>query len=402
MISWDQIETIDLILGMLLIIIAASGWRRGLIRTVLAVAGFLIGGFIGIQFGPILLGALGLDGALRLPTSVAMIIASASLGRYLAELVGGMLRATISFTPIRSIDSMGGLVINVAGASLLIWAVAAAIVATTGALATTMRSSIILSSIDRVTPGVVRSGVDRLSGWVDTTGLPRVFSGFGVVEAAPVPAPDPFIVDEPAVAAAARSVVRIQGEARGCEGSLVTGTGVVYAENRIMTNAHVVAGIDRPQVAVPGGDVLTAEVVHFDPETDVAVLRVLDLPVRPLDFGLEPTAGDSVVAMGYTGGGPLQAIPGRVRDVITARGSDIYGGRGVVRDMLSLRAQVDPGDSGGPVLDAQGRIIGLIFAEAVADDQTGYALTLSEIRDDARIGNRATTPVDVGRCASLD
>lgn len=402
MIGWERIETIDLILGMLLIIIAASGWRRGLIRTVLAVAGFLIGGFIGIQFGPVLLGAFGLDGTLRLPMSVALIITTASLGRYLAELVGGMLRATISFTPIRSVDSMGGLVINVAGASLLIWSVAATIVATTGGLATTMRTSVILSSIDRVTPTLVRSGVDRLSGWVDTTGLPRVFSGFSGIEAAPVPAPDPQIVEEPAIAAAARSVVRIQGEALGCEGSIVTGTGVVYAENRIMTNAHVVAGIDRPRVAIPGGDVLTAEVVHFDPETDVAVLRIPDLSVRPLDFGLDPSSGDVVVALGYTGGGPLQAIPGRVREVITARGSDIYGGRGVVRDMLSLRAQVDPGDSGGPVLDAQGRIVGLVFAEAIGDEQTGYALTLGEIRDDARIGNLATTSVDVGRCASLD
>lgn len=402
MIAWEQIETIDLILGLLLLIVAASGWRRGLIRSVLAVAGFLIGGFVGIQFGPTLLGAFGLTGSIRLPMSVGVIIATASIGRYLAEVVGGMLRATLTFTPIRSIDSMGGLVINVAGASLLIWSIAATIVATTGALASTMRSSVILSTMDRVTPGIVRSGVDQLSGWVDTTGLPRVFSGFGIIQAAPVPAPDPDIIGEPAVVAAARSVVRIQGEALGCEGSLVTGTGVVYAENRVLTNAHVVAGVTSPSVAVPGGLVYTAEVVHFDPRTDVAVLRITDLGVRPVPFGESPDQGDAVVALGYTGGGPLQAIPGRVRDVVTARGTDIYGGRGVVREMVALRAQVDPGDSGGPVLDAQGRIVGLIFAEAIGDPQTGYALALSEIRDDARIGNQATSSVDVGRCAALD
>jgi S1-C subfamily serine protease len=174
----------------------------------------------------------------------------------------------------------------------------------------------------------------------------------------------------------------------------------VYARERVMTNAHVVAGVERPYVAVPGGGApVPAEVVYFDPDIDLAVLAVPGLTAAPLAFeqSLADT-GDPAVVAGYPGGGPLDSSAARIRAVIDARGEDIYGRAGVVREVYAFRGTVVAGNSGGPLLAPDGEVLGVVFASAVGDSSTGYALTAPQVSAAAARGRSATSPVDTGSC----
>jgi len=168
-----------------------------------------------------------------------------------------------------------------------------------------------------------------------------------------------------------------------------------------MTNAHVVAGVESPVVYVRGvGRAYRATVVYLDPDVDVAVLYVPDLDAPALPFGPPARRGDPAVIAGFPGGGPLIATPGRIRGTVSARGSDIYGHGSVTREIYSVRGTVRPGNSGGPLLSADGHVYGVVFAAALDDPDTGYALTRSQVAPAAAIGSSATEPVDTGSCAT--
>jgi S1-C subfamily serine protease len=167
----------------------------------------------------------------------------------------------------------------------------------------------------------------------------------------------------------------------------------------VMTNAHVVAGVDHPQVVTSNGT-LPAEVVVYDPDLDVAVLDVEGLAVDPLRFSRKGEAGDSAAVLGYPQNGPFHGEPARIRSEERLRSPDIYGEGTVFRDVFSLYAQVRPGNSGGPLVSPRGRVYGVIFAASVSDPQTGYALTAEQVSKDARAGRHAGTTVDTGACSS--
>ena len=177
------------------------------------------------------------------------------------------------------------------------------------------------------------------------------------------------------------------------------GSGFPFAPNRIMTNAHVVAGVRPPVVVVGGtGKTYSAEVVYFDADIDVAVLAVPGLPVKPLKFSLDAERDESIALIGYPEDGPLTATPGRVREVQSARGRDIYDNDAVVREILSMRAQVRPGNSGGPVVDKNGDVIGVVFATSQERDETGYALTSRLVAPAVTAGVSAVDGVSTGGC----
>ncbi len=192
-------------------------------------------------------------------------------------------------------------------------------------------------------------------------------------------------------------MVKILGDAPTCGRSL-EGTGFVYADDRVMTNAHVVAGVDRPTVRV-GAASYPAAIVYYDPNVDVAVLSVPDLPAPALAIGdpLESTAPAAV--LGYPENGPYDVRPARIRDTQTLRSANIYGEGTVYRDTYSVYALVRQGNSGGPLVDRQGRVVGVIFAASITDAHTGYALTLDAVTSAAREGRSSTTAVDTGACA---
>jgi len=179
---------------------------------------------------------------------------------------------------------------------------------------------------------------------------------------------------------------------RGLEGS-----GFVYAPQRVMTNAHVVAGVSSPQVEV-GGKRYDAKVVVFDPETDIAVLYVPNLKEQPLTFDFAGKADDPAVVLGYPENGPFDSEPARIRSEERLRGPDIYGDKTVTRDAFSIWASVRPGNSGGPLLSAKGTVYGVVFAASVEDNRTGYVLTAEQVSDDAREGSTATQEVSTKTC----
>jgi S1-C subfamily serine protease len=162
----------------------------------------------------------------------------------------------------------------------------------------------------------------------------------------------------------------------------------------------VVAGVDRPGVRVGGvGSRLAARVVVYDPERDLAVLYVPGLTARPLDFDADGSRGDQAVVAGFPQGGPLRLEPARIREVINARGPDIYHRQQVTREVFSLYADVEPGNSGGPLLTPDGDVYGVIFAKSLDDPNTGYALTADEVAPVVTAGRTRTAQASTGSCA---
>jgi S1-C subfamily serine protease len=199
---------------------------------------------------------------------------------------------------------------------------------------------------------------------------------------------------------AAAGVVKITGTARSCSRSQ-EGTGWVLKPGVVVTNAHVVAGVERPNVQPRGqGRSYPSRVVVFDPVRDLAVLNVEGLPAPALTLGTDVTADANASVAGFPLNGPYRVDPARVREVITARGEDIYGSGGSTRLVYSLNARVQPGNSGGPLLDTRGRVVGVVFAKSLDDDRTGYALTLAEAKPVLTAGLVPREPVSSGPCAA--
>ena len=247
-------------------------------------------------------------------------------------------------------------------------------------------------------PRPVRGLYTNLRDLVRNYDFPEVFGPLVPTRVRMVDAPDPALLRSPVVQRARPSVLKITGVAESCA-RRIEGSGFVYATDRIMTNAHVVAGVDKPQVEV-GGKRRAADVVLYDPDRDVAVLRVPELGLRPLTFAdRRADTDDDAIVVGYPEDGPFFVGPARVRDRMQIRGPDIYNERTVTREVYSIRGDVRSGNSGGPLLSPSGSVYGVIFAAAVDQADTGFVLTATEVGSDARAGAAATEPVPTGDCA---
>ncbi|HAM23953.1 MAG TPA: serine protease, partial [Actinobacteria bacterium] len=256
-----------------------------------------------------------------------------------------------------------------------------------------------LPRIDSVMPEAGRTLFTSLRSAFGETFFPQVYSGITTPEIVPVSAPDAAVTQTAKARAVGDSVVEVLSEAPGCNKSL-TGSGFVFAAQRVMTNAHVVAGARSVVVRLRGvGQLYAARVVLFDPRRDVAVLRVDDLSAPALRFSADPAKrGDSALVAGFPGGGSYTLQAARIRDIQRARGRDIYDTSSVVREVYSLRATIRQGGSGGPLADATGQVLGVVFASSTVDPLTGYALTAQEVESDAQTGARASAAVATGGC----
>ena len=230
--------------------------------------------------------------------------------------------------------------------------------------------------------------LDAFNDVVGTSFFPRYLEPFSPERIVDVAPGDRRMVRDPDVTRAGSSVLKVRGTnacGRGIEGS-----GFVYAEDRLMTNAHVVAGVDDPEVVV-GDDTTDARVVFYDSDLDVAVLEFDSgaIPVLPFTLPGEPAQPkDPVAILGYPQDGPFDIESGRIRAKQTLRSPDIYGDGAVIRDVFSIRGLVRPGNSGGPIVDSAGQVAGVVFAASVTDDDTGYALTADQVARRGRRGQR--------------
>jgi S1-C subfamily serine protease len=267
------------------------------------------------------------------------------------------------------------------------------------ALSRQISDSRVITAVDGVVPEKASTLFSSFRRILDDNSLPTVFGGLSPERIRPVQPPEPEVARRAAIRRASASVVEIAGTASSCSRRL-DGTGFVISAQHVLTNAHVVAGVDRPNVRVGGeGRRLLARVVVFDPQRDLAVLFVPNLRAAPLDFDRGGGRGDTAVVAGFPQGGPFRLEPARVRDTIQARGPDIYHRTQVTREVFSLFADVEPGNSGGPLLAADGDVYGVIFAKSLDDPNTGYALTADEAAPVVRAGRSRTTQTSTGSCA---
>jgi len=395
---------IDLLLAVVLVAYGISGFRQGLLVSVMSLLGFLGGGALGMWLLPRVLSrwfTLGETDLRRVVVLVIGVIVLASLGQALFVSVGRRIRRRVTARPARWADALLGVVASVLAVCVLVWVIAGALRGgPSPGLSRAIGQSRIVAAIDEVVPassGRIFTGFRNL---LDAEGFPRVFEGFGAERIRPVAPPDPNALDTRGVRAAAASIVKITGDARACNRSQ-EGTGWVLAPERVVTNAHVVAAVRDPQVRIGGeGRRYAARVVVFDPVRDLAVLAVPGLPAPALRLGEDLDRGDAAVVAGFPLDGPYRLDSARVREVVTARGEDIYGRRPSIRQVYSLYATVQPGNSGGPLLSASGKVVGVIFAKSLDDDSTGYALTLGESEPVLTKGRTASEPVAVGACAA--
>jgi len=260
-----------------------------------------------------------------------------------------------------------------------------------------VRASVILGAVDSTLPGGADRLLETFSALVDSAAFPRYLEPFAPERIKSVEPPSAGIAQRRQVVAAADSVVKVLGSATDCDRT-VEGSGFVYAPGRVMTNAHVVAGVSEPVVQV-GDDDLAAEVVYYDPDVDVAVLSVPELQAPALQFDDQAESGDNVAVLGYPENGPYDVQPARVRDEQLLRSPNIYGEDTVMRDTYSIFGLVRQGNSGGPLVNRRGVVIGVIFAASVTDADTGYALTSGQVERAADAGDSLLDPVGTGSCA---
>lgn len=390
-------DLLDVILLAACALFMFSGYRQGFVVGVLSFFGFLGGGILGAKFAPDIAQSAALSSISRTTLAIGLVFLLACIGQVVATVLGNFVRRRLVWKPIRTVDSVAGAAISVVSLLLVAWLVGTAVASSpfTG-LASQVRRSQVLDYVDKAVPGGAKGLFVSFRRLIDDRGFPEVFGNLVPTEVRPVEPPDPALVGSPAVAAVHTRLFKITGVAPSCS-RRIEGSGFLFAPERVMTNAHVVAGVRRPRVEVDGQQ-LAATVVLYDPDRDVAVLYVPGLTRKPLSFSPPAKTGDSAIVVGYPQDGPFRADSARVRGTQQAKGPDIYQRHTVVREIFSLRARVRPGNSGGALIDPQGGVYGVVFAAAADDPQTGYALTAREVAGDAARGTSATAPVGTQSC----
>ena len=388
-------DFLDLFLLAAVVLVGIGGYRQGLVVDALSLIGLIGGGIVGLLVAPPIARAA-VDGNAQGLVALGIGLVLAILGQLLGTTLGTTLRQKIVWKPARLVDSVVGAFVAAGGVLLIAWVFAVpAARSPYPVLTEQVKGSWVMRTMDRTLPKPPPV-FDEFLDLFRKHGFPEVFSGLPR-STANVPAPDPKVANSPAVNLARNRVLKVTGVAKECSRRL-EGTAFVYAPERLMTNAHVVAGVATPQVEVARGDIRDAKVVVYDPGRDIAVLYVQGLKLPPLAFAGEADTGDDAIVVGYPEDGPFTPVSARVRERITAVGRDIYDRRDVKRDVYALRAKVRPGNSGGPLLAPDGRVYGVIFAAAADDDSTGYALTAKEVASDAELGRQRTAAVSTQSC----
>ncbi|MGL5826508.1 MAG: MarP family serine protease [Nocardioides sp.] len=386
---------LDWLLVALVATYALSGYWQGFVTGACATIGLLLGGVVGVWLAPQALGKA--DPSLWVSLgALFIVILSASLGQAISQYGGARLRERIKWQPIRAVDAVGGAVLSAAAVLIVAWALGVAVSGSRiWGVTPLVRDSTLLARVDAALPDKASEGLRSFNNVVGQSFFPSYLEPFArerIVEVRPGPR---RIRKDPEVVRARDAVVKIQGF-NSC-GRGVEGSGFLYASGRLMTNAHVVAGVRKPDVQI-GGRTYPGRVVYYNPEVDVAVLAVDQVGGPVLTFDSTAESEDGVAILGYPQDGPFDIQSARIRAEQTLRSPNIYGEGSVLREVFSLRGLVRPGNSGGPVLSAEGTVVGVVFAASVTDPDTGYALTADQVAESAAAGTAGDRSVSTGKC----
>ncbi|RAV31534.1 MarP family serine protease [Corynebacterium heidelbergense] len=402
---------IDVVLLLVILASVAAGWRQGGSVAGFSLVGVLAGGFVGVRAIPVVLRlvdrASGGDGAeadagegWRFLLALGVILGFVLVGYALGSAIGVRLRQRLRTTSAAGVDSLLGSIVHVVTTLVVVWLVLAPVAARdSNHFSQSLKGSAVLSGVERATPQFIRNVPARVHSFIDASGFPVISDPFNQMPQRQVDAPNPALSADPVVAAVGPSVVHVIAEADQCS-RLLQGSGFVVAPNTVMTNAHVVAGTNKVQLSTVNGRV-DATVTMYNPQHDIALLSAPGLGLQPLQWSeADAQAGQDAIVLGYPLGGPFTATPARVREKFVVSGPNIYANSRVDREAYSLRATVQHGNSGGPLVDGEGQVLGLIFGADANEDGTGYALTREEV--DSQVGQLSQYRAAVGTGACVN
>jgi S1-C subfamily serine protease len=391
---------VDVLVLALVVLAAISGARQGVVIALPALIGVFAGLLLGALIAPIIVQNF-TNFATRAAFFIAIVVFLVALGETFGVWVGRTLRRKMRNPNLTPVESVLGALVQGVVVFVVAWIIALPLTTVTGlpGLAQAIRGSVVLGGVNDIMPEGAKqlpAGVKKL---LDDSGFPNVMGPFAQTPLADATPPDPALQSSPVVQRVRPSVLKIHARAQSCSRAL-EGTGFVISPQRVMTNAHVVAGTDQVSVETDSGQ-LAARVVRYDPAIDVAILMVPDLNIRALPFASREGAnGDDGIVLGYPLDGPYTASPARIRERINLRGPDIYDANTVTRDVFTVRAKVQSGNSGGPLVDPSGNVLGVVFGAAVDNDETGFVLTAKQVANDVQAAPSLTRRVDTGNCAA--
>jgi S1-C subfamily serine protease len=393
------VNWVDLLVIALALIAGISGARQGMVTALASLSGVLLGAILGVRLAPALVERFA-SSTTRVAFTVAILVLLVALGETAGVWAGRAVRERMNIEPVRQVDSALGTVVLGLAVFVVAWLVAVPLTAASSTgLASAVNHSLILGAVDKVMPATAKQLPADLRRLLRQSGFPDVLGPFAATPKTEVSPPDPALQSSPVVQQLQSSVLKVRGRAPSC-GRALEGTGFVIAPERVMTNAHVVAGTEDVGVEVRGA-LRKGRVVLYDPETDIAVLAVPGLEAPPLRLApADAETGTSAIVLGYPLDGPYQASGARVRERIELRGPDIYESQTVARDVYTIRAMVRSGNSGGPLVDPKGQVLGVVFGAAVDDNDTGFVLTADEVADEVVSAPGLTKAVSTRSCAT--
>jgi S1-C subfamily serine protease len=393
------VNFVDAVVIVVLLGAAVSGFRRGLIGSTLSLIGTVGGAVAAIRLAPLLMSRVE-DTAAKVAIGIACVVVGIGIGEVAGASLGRALSERITWRPARALDHGLGLVGHALAVVIVTWMIALPLASVPlPALSSALRSSVVLREVDKVMPDKLRDLSTRMRQLFDDSGFPAILEPLTPSPDVDVSTPDAGLATSARLERAGNSILKVRGVASSCSRQ-IEGSGFVIGPEKLMTNAHVVAGTDRLTVQ-QGSAALPATVVLYDPDRDLAVLDVPGLTRPALAFARTPaTTGQSAAPAGYPLDGPFTITPGRVSSQLALRGPNIYSTATVVREVYTLRSAVRPGNSGGPLLAADGSVLGVVFGAARDKPNVGFALTAAEAAPDVTAGLVDETAAATGQCTA--
>ncbi|MFM1819369.1 MAG: hypothetical protein RIS61_967 [Actinomycetota bacterium] len=397
----NSLTNLDYILIIFGIFSFYSGWRRGFIMGFTSILGVGLGILIANTALQVGYGAsTGVD-TKRVTITTLVFIAGIAMGSIFGFVVAAFIQKILIRGPLKFVNKFAGSGFSFLTVSLVVWLISGYLVALPNtSINDQINESTVITKLDEVAPDELREYLDKVKAFVIDSQLPQV--AVDAIIGPEVAPPDPVILENENIANALASVVRIESISEECNVRM-SGSGFVIADNLVVTNAHVVAGITTTKVRVGGkGKSVTGTITYFDPNVDIALIKTTKLTAPALKVGDELKRSEMGVVAGFPGGGSLTLIPARVSEIAKSIDSNIYGTGQVTRELYVLKADVKQGDSGAALINDLGQVSGVIFAASAAESNIGYALTVEELQRALTLGQSLTESTDTGKCIPIE